>query len=38
MKLTSPQGFTADNVVSYEIVTAAGEVTQANATINPDIF
>jgi hypothetical protein len=38
MKLTSPQGFTADNVVSYEIVTAAGEVTQANATSNPDIF
>jgi hypothetical protein len=38
MKLMVRQGFTADSVVSYEIVTAADEVTQANGTSNPDIF
>ena len=31
-------GFVCDNVVNYEIVLASGEIVNANATSNPDLW
>ncbi|MFC2053405.1 FAD-binding oxidoreductase [Chloroflexota bacterium] len=36
--LTRKHGFTSDNLISAEIVTADGELLTANATENPDLF
>lgn len=35
---TGRQGFACDNVVNYEIVLATGEVLNANASANPDLW
>ncbi|KAK4454895.1 hypothetical protein QBC34DRAFT_288646 [Podospora aff. communis PSN243] len=35
---TTLKGFSADNVLSFDVVTASGVFTTANAHVNPDLF
>ena len=35
---TTLKGFSADNVLSFDVITASGQFTTANAAQNPDLF